>query len=51
MLVASLYSDVFGLVPHLSGLKASPSTVDGRFLKNYCKLLKPIITALQYLYL
>lgn len=49
-LVASIYTDVFGLVPP-PGLKASTSTVDGSFLENYCKLLNPIITALQYPYL
>lgn len=50
-LVASIYSDAFGLVPHPSGLKASTHTIDGSFLENYCKLLKAIITALQYPYL
>lgn len=32
VLMASIYSDVFGLVPHLSGLKASTNTVDGRII-------------------
>lgn len=49
--VASIYSDVFGLAPHPTGLKASTSTVGVSFLENYCKLLKAIITALQYPYL
>lgn len=51
VLVASIYSDVVGLIPHPSGLKASTRTADGRFLENYCKLLKAVITALQYPYL
>lgn len=46
--VAFIYSDVFGFISYPSGLKASTGTVDGSFLENDCKLLKAIITALQY---
>jgi len=46
--VVSIYSEVFGLVPYPSSLKAITGTVGGCFLENGGKLLKAIITALQY---